>query len=97
MNEMNTILPRWLVTKYRTVQSFTFWKVSANLYNFRGPVYKGFPSHEWNETHPLMMTASQLYKCVKFSLSENWVLNYATLGFQFIRGFFSHEWNDTHP
>ena len=31
----------------------------------------------------------------KVPLSEKWVLNYATLGFPFIRGFPSHEWNDT--
>ena len=31
-----------------------------------------------------MMTASQVYKCIKVSLSEKWVLNYATLGFPFM-------------
>ena len=56
-----------------------------------------FLSHEWNDTHPLTMTASQVYECVKVSLSEKWVLNYTTLGFPFIRGFSSHEWKDTHP
>ena len=38
-----------------------------------------------------------VYACVKVSLSEKWMLNYATLGFPFIRGFPSHEWNETHP
>ena len=56
-----------------------------------------FPSYEWNYTHPLTMTASQVYACVKVSLAEKLVLNYATLGFPFIRGFPSHEWKETLP
>ena len=43
-----------------------------------------FPWHERNDTHPLMMTASQVYKCVRVSLSENCGLNNATLGFPFM-------------
>ena len=105
------------------------------------PLIRGFTSHERYETHPWMMTASQVYACEKFhfqkseckvysfrvpiykgvplpwikwnpflnddcwptiqvwkdSLSEKWVLKYATLGFPLIRGFPSHEWNDTSP
>ena len=38
-----------------------------------------------------------VYACVKISLSEKLMLNYATLGFPFIRGFPSHEWNETNP
>ena len=60
------------------------------------PFIRVFPSHEWNDTHPLTMTASKVSACVKDSLSEKCLLNYATLGFPFIRGFPSHEWNDTH-
>ena len=43
------------------------------------------------------MSATQVYDCVKVSLSEKWVLKYTTLGFPFIKGFPSHERNDTHP
>ena len=79
------------------------WKVSLSekcvlKYATSGfPFIRGFPSHEWNDTHPLTMTASQVYERVKVSLSEKWVLKYTTLGFPFIKGFPSHEWNDTHP
>ena len=50
------------------------------------PFIRGFPSHEWNDTHPLTMTASQVYECVKVSLSKKWVLNYTFLGFPFLKG-----------
>ena len=89
MNEM-----KLMVKRYTIVKRFTFWKVSAKICNFRVPV---FPSYEWNDTHPLTMTASQVYECVKVSLSEKWVLNYATSGFPFIIGFPSHERNETQP
>ena len=65
---------------------------------------KGFPSHQWNEIHPLTTTGSQIYACDdswpsvrlwKYSLSEKCVLKYATWGFPFIRGFPSHEWKET--
>ena len=42
-----------------------------------------------------MITAAQVYYCEKFSLTENSVLNYTTLGFPFITRLHSHEWNDT--
>ena len=45
MNEMIPILKRQLV-KCTTVKSLTFRKDSANLYNLRVAVYKGFSSHE---------------------------------------------------
>ena len=61
MNEMKPIVKR-----YTAVKRFTFWIVSVKLWNFRVPVYKGFPSHEWNDTHPLTMTAGQVYECEKF-------------------------------
>ena len=61
------------------------------------PFIRGFPSHEWNDTHPLSTTASQVYYYRNVLLSEKWVLKYATLGFTFIRGFPSLEWNDTLP
>ena len=97
MNEMTLILYRWRLAKCTIVKRFTFRKVSAKRCNFRVPIYKGVPLTlmKW---HPsLTMTAGQVYECVKDSLSEKWVLNYANLGFPFIRGFPSHEWNDTQP
>ena len=33
----------------------------------------------------------------KLLLSEKRVLNYTTLGFQFIKGLSSHKWNENHP
>ena len=66
MDEMKHVLSRWSLSHYTTVKSFTFWKLSVKLYNFNVPVYKAFPSHEWNETHPLTMIADQLYECKKF-------------------------------
>ena len=93
------------MTNYTSVKSFTFRKASVKLYNIRvavaGQVY-AFPSHEWNETHPLKitagptMTAANLYDW-KVSLSDKSVFNYTTSGFPFIWGFPSHEWNETHP
>ena len=95
MNEMKSIFKRWLLANYTSVKRFAFWKVSAKICNFRVPVYKGFPSHDWNDTHSLSMTASQVYYYLKDSLSEKWVLKYTTLGVPFRKGFPSHEWNET--
>ena len=61
MNEMKPILERCVLANYTSLKSFTSWKLSANLCKFRVPVYKGLPSHEWNETHPLTMSAVQVY------------------------------------
>ena len=76
-----------------------FWRILRFLQNrlIGFPFIRGFPFHEWNETHTLMMNASQVYECVEVSPSEKLVLKYATLGFPFIRGFHSHEWNETNP
>ena len=93
MNEMKPIPWRWQLVKCTPVKRFTFRKVSAKYTALGFTFIRGFPPHEWNDTHPLMMTARQVYACGKFSLSEKWVLIYATLGFPFIRGFPSHEWN----
>ena len=71
MNEMKHILSQWLLASYTTVKSFTFWKVSVKLYNFMVPFIRGFPSHEWNDTHPLTMTAGQVYDCEKFHFLKN--------------------------
>ena len=59
--------------KYESVRLkiFTFCKVSAKVYNFRVPVYKGVPSHERNETHPLTMASCQVYACEKFHLLKS--------------------------
>ena len=103
MNEMKPILYRWQLAKYTTVTSFTFWKVSVKLYNFRVPVYKGvalpwmkwYYSMKWYSTFNNNCWAS--LRVWKFLLSEKWVLNYTTLALPFIRGFPSHEWNDSHP
>ena len=97
MNEMKPFFKRWLLAKCAPVKSFAFRKVSAEVYNFSGPVYKGVPL-PWMKWNPsLTMTASQVYPCAKDSLAEKLVLTYDTLGSPFIRGFPSHEWNDTHP
>ena len=32
------------------------------------PLIRGFPSHKWNETRALTMTAGQVYDCEKFRL-----------------------------
>ena len=50
MNEIILILYRWFLAKYTTMKSFTSWKVSANLCNFRIPVYKvvPLPWMKWN-------------------------------------------------
>ena len=36
------------------------------------PFIKGFPSHERNDTHPLMMTASQVYAREKFHFQKSY-------------------------
>ena len=41
MNEMKSIISRWLLSKYSTVELFAFWKVGLQAYNFVVPVYKG--------------------------------------------------------
>ena len=62
MNEMKPIRERWVLVNCTSLNNFTFWKVSVKLHNFWVPIYKGvFPSQEWNETHPLTMSAGQLY------------------------------------
>ena len=96
MNEMKPIFKRWLLPNYTSVKRFAFWKVSVKI-TLGFPFIRGFSSHEWNDTHPLMMTASQVYECAKVSVSEKLVLKYATLGFSFIKGFPSQERNKTHP
>ena len=67
MNEMKAIIRRCT-----TLQRWTFWKVSVKLFNFSDPVDKGFPSHEWNVTHPLTMTGGQVndYETFYFLKSE---------------------------
>ena len=85
------------LTKYSTVKSLTFWKVSAKICNFRVPIYKGFPL-PWMKRNPSLNDDCWPTILVwKDSLSEKLVLKYATLGFPFIRGFPSHEWNETNP
>ena len=59
--------------------------------NLEFPFITGFPSHKWNKTHLLTMTAGPSILLWKV------VLNYATQGLPFIMGFPSHEWNETHP
>ena len=55
MNEMKPILERWLLVKY-TLDQLVF------IYPTLGfPIITWFPSHEWNEIHPLTMTTGQLY------------------------------------
>ena len=71
LREMTPILKRWLLAKCTSVKSLTFWKVGANLYNLRVPVYNGVPSHEWNDTLPWTMTAGQLYQCEKIRFLKN--------------------------
>ena len=62
---MKPILERWQLAYYTTVKSFTYRKDSIKLYNFRVPVFKGI-AFPWNDTHPLKMTAGQVYECIKF-------------------------------
>ena len=49
-----------------------------NYTTLRFPFIRGFPSYEWNDTHPLTMTASQVYECVEVLPSAKWVLKYTT-------------------
>ena len=52
--------------------SIRVWKVSLSakwVLNYASlglPFIREFPSHEWNENHPLTMTAGQVYYCEKF-------------------------------
>ena len=61
----NTSLKRWFQTKYTSLKSFTFWKVSVNVYNFRIPVYKGVPLPwmKWNTS--LKRWLQTKYTCLK--------------------------------
>ena len=96
-NETHPLTMTGYQLHYTTVKIFVFWKVCANLYNLRVPVYKGFtlPWKKWNPS--LNDDCWPTILVWKDSLSEKWVLKYATLGFSFIRGLPSHEWNDTLP
>ena len=66
MNEMNTNPITMIAAHLYDSESFTFWKVSVQLYNFRVPFYNGISPDGWNETHPLTMIAGQLYERKKF-------------------------------
>ena len=46
MREMKPFFQQWLLAKYTPVKSFAFSKMSAEVYNFSGPVYKGAPMNE---------------------------------------------------
>ena len=96
MNEMEPIFERCVLANYTSLKSFTSWKVSANICNFRVPVYKEVPL-TWMIWNPSFTDECWLSILVwKVTLSEKWGLNYTTLGFPFIKGLPSHEWNDTH-
>ena len=47
-----------------TVSNFEKWALICTTLGF--PFIKNFPSQEWNDTHPLKMTAGQVYECEKF-------------------------------
>ena len=97
MNKMNTILPRSLLANYRTVKSFTFWKVSVKPYSFRVPVYKGVVL-TWMESQPSFdENCYQIIVLWKASLAQKWVLKHKNLGFPFIKGLSPHEFNENHP
>ena len=51
MKEIIPIFYQWPFASYTSLKSFTFWKVSVNLYNFMFPVYKGVP--RMNEMKPI--------------------------------------------
>ena len=51
MNEMTPILYRWRLAKCTGVKRFTFRKVSAKIFNFRVPIYKGVP-FPWMKWYP---------------------------------------------
>ena len=97
MNEMEPIFERCVLANYTSLKSFTSWKRSANLCNFRVPAYKGI-TLTWIKWNPSFnddrLPATLLWK---FAFSEKWVLIYTTWGFPFIRGFPSHEWKETVP
>ena len=97
MNERKHFIKRWLLANYTGVKRFSFWKASAKICNFRVPIYKGvpFPWMKWNPS--LNDDCCPTIQVWKDSLSEKWVLKYATLGFPFTRVFPTHEWNDRHP
>ena len=97
MNERKLFLNRWQLANYTSLKRLTFRKVSAKICNFRVPVSKEVLL-TWMKWHPSFDDDSWSSVCLwKDSLSEMWVLIYATLVFPFIRGFPSHEWYDTHP
>ena len=45
------------------------WALNHETLGF--PFIKGFPSHEWNDTRPLMMIAGQLYECQKIRVAKS--------------------------
>ena len=45
------------------------WMVDYTTSGF--PFIRGFPSHEWNETHPLTMIGGQMYECQTFCFLKN--------------------------
>ena len=79
MNEMTPILWRWLLANYTSGKSFTFWKVSAKVSNFKVPVHKGIVL-QWMKWNPSLNDDCWPTIIVwKYSLSEKLVLKYATL------------------
>ena len=71
MNERKHFIKRWQLANYTGVKRFSFWKASAKTCNFRVPVNKGVPSHEWNDTHSLSMAACQMYLCEKIHFQKS--------------------------
>ena len=58
-------------------RSILMWKVllserwALNYATLVFPFIRGFPSHEWNETRALTMTAGQVYDCEKFHFHKS--------------------------
>ena len=71
MDELKPILnDEWLPTTLQWTFSFSEkWVLIYTTWGF--PFIRGFPSHEWNDTHPLTTTAGQVYECEKFDFLES--------------------------
>ena len=68
MNEMIPLPWRWLFfLVYACVKVSLSEKLMLNYATLGFPFFRGFPSHEWNETNPLTTTAVQVYECEKFN------------------------------
>ena len=87
MDEMKPVLERWVLVNCPSLNSLTFGKLSVKLHNFRVPGSKGVPL-PWMKWKPSFHDNCWPTIVVgEASLSEKYMLKYATLGFPFISDF----------